>query len=435
MGYELKKYKFDELKANKRSAFAMGPFGSNIKVENFVKSGIPIIKGGNLNAIYLCEKFTDFLTEEKASELASSSAEMGDIVITHRGTLGQVGIIPINSRYKKYIVSQSQLKLSFNLELVDPYFIYYFLKSNIGQQRLLVNTSQVGVPAIAQALTSIRSIEIDLPALDIQIKIVHLIKLLDQKILLLNDSNKILETIAQTIFKSWFINFDPVYAKQQGKECEGIDAQTAALFPDAFEVSELGDIPKGWSIVSLKDVVSIYDTKRIPLSSLERQYIKGAYPYYGAASMMDRIDKYIFDGIYLLLGEDGTVVDDENHPVLQYVWDKFWVNNHAHVLQGDNGISTEHLMLFLQGVNMQPYITGAVQLKISQGSLWRIKFIKPPENVSKAFDLLIDPFFQKIRSNHDQIASLTNLRDTILPRLISGQLPIDNFEQLILEDC
>ena len=311
----------------------------------------------------------------------------------------------------------------------NPRYCYYLLRSI---DFTLMNAGS-GVPTLNR--NHLHPMKIKFPIRVIQDQISETLGVLDDKVSLLTETNKTLESMAQAIFHSWFMNFDPVHAKQQGKNCVGMDAETAALFPDAFEVSELGDIPKGWSIVSLKDVVSIYDTRRIPLSSEERRDIKGVYPYYGAASMMDRIDKYIFDGIYLLLGEDGTVVDEDNHPVLQYVWDKFWVNNHAHVLQGNNGISTEHLMLFLQGVNMQPYITGAVQLKISQGSLWRIKFIKPPENISNAFNSLIDPFFKKIRSNHNQIVSLINLRDTILPRLISGQLSIDDSEQFILEDC
>ena len=106
---------FDQVKASAKSAFAMGPFGSNIKAENFTTSGVPVIKGGNLNGTYIHDSFTDFLTEDKAAELASSQARPLDIVITHRGTLGQVGLIPERSRYPYYIVSQSQLKLSFDL--------------------------------------------------------------------------------------------------------------------------------------------------------------------------------------------------------------------------------------------------------------------------------------------------------------------------------
>src|SRR6266702_4345254 len=175
MSSEWNEFSFEQLRDNTKTAFAMGPFGSRIKVENFVSAGVPIIKGGNLNGAFINEDDFDYLTEEKANELSSSIAKRGDIVITHRGTIGQVGIIPEWSKFDKYIVSQSQLKLSFNRTIVNPYFIYYYLRSPVGQRHLLANTSQVGVPAIAQALTSIRNIRISLPKKDEQDKIVALL--------------------------------------------------------------------------------------------------------------------------------------------------------------------------------------------------------------------------------------------------------------------
>ena len=129
----------------------MGPFGSRIKAENFVADGIPIIKGTQLHGAYVLDSGFDYLTEEKAEELKSSQAFQGDLVITHRGTIGQVSIIPHGSKYEKYVVSQSQLKVSLDTEIMNPYFANYFFKSRIGQYRLLANASQVGVPAIASA--------------------------------------------------------------------------------------------------------------------------------------------------------------------------------------------------------------------------------------------------------------------------------------------
>lgn len=118
----------DELKAPTKNAIAMGPFGSRIKAENFVEEGIPVIKGGNLTGDFIVENEFDYLTEEKADELISSNAYRRDIVITHRGTIGQVGIIPDDSKYERYVVSQSQLKVSLDQDRVNPYFVYYFLR-------------------------------------------------------------------------------------------------------------------------------------------------------------------------------------------------------------------------------------------------------------------------------------------------------------------
>lgn len=377
MSSEWPEVPLDSLKADAKSAFAMGPFGSNIKAENFVSAGVPVIKGGNLGGTYLDERKFDFLTQQKADELESSKARRLDIVVTHRGTLGQVGLIPESSLYEQYVVSQSQLKMSFDTTKVNPYFIYYFFRSPVGQARLLANTSQVGVPAIAQALTTIRQLLIPLPPKESQKAIASVLRSLDDRITLLRETNATLEAIAQAIFKSWFVDFDPVRAKQEGCAPEGMDEATAALFPDSFEESALGLVPRGWAYVSLREVVSIFDSKRVPLSGQDRAKRQGPYPYHGAAALMDFVDGYLFDGVYLLTGEDGSVADAQGYPITQYVWGKIWVNNHAHVLQGKDGVSTEHVMLSLKRTNIEPFITGAVQAKLSQSNMWRISFMKP----------------------------------------------------------
>ena len=433
MNSEWNEVSLDSLKSNTKSAFAMGPFGSKIKAENFVSTGVPVIKGGNLGGTYLDERNFDFLTPQKAEELSSSKARRLDIVVTHRGTLGQVGLIPESSRYEQYIVSQSQLKMSFDSAKADPYFIYYFLRSPIGQTRLLANTSQVGVPAIAQALTTVRHILIPLPSKKLQNATSAILRSLDDRITLLRETNATLEAIAQAIFKSWFVDFDPVRAKMEGRAPEGMDEATAALFPGSFEESELGQVPKGWSYVSLREVVSIFDSKRVPLSGQDRAKRQGPYPYYGAAALMDSVDDYLFNGVYLLTGEDGSVADAQGYPITQYVWGKIWVNNHAHVLQGKNGVSTEHVMLSLRQTNILPYVTGAVQAKLSQSNMWRIMFMMPSQDVSEAFGSMIEPLYARLRQNSEQAQTLTSLRDTLLPRLISGKLRLSEAENTIAE--
>jgi type I restriction enzyme S subunit len=258
--------------------------------------------------------------------------------------------------------------------------------------------------------------------LDEQRQIVAHLSLLDDRITLLRETNATLEAIAQALFKSWFVDFDPVRAKLEGRAPEGMDEPTARLFPDSFEESELGLVPWGWRNVSLKEAVSIHDSKRIPLSGQEREKRKGPYPYYGAAALMDAVDAYIFDGVYLLTGEDGSVADTNGYPIMQYVWGKFWVNNHAHILRGKDGVATEHVMLAMQRMNITPYITGAVQAKLSQTNMWRINFLMPTREVAEHFGSMLEPLFVRFRHNSEQAQTLATLRDTLLPRLISGQL-------------
>jgi len=145
---------------------AMGPFGSDIKTSNFIEVGVPVIRGGNLTEGFVDESFV-FVSEQKADELRNANAFPGDIVITHRGTLGQVGLIPNRTRFPRYVVSQSQMLLSIDESVATPHFIFEYFCSPVGQHQLLANTSQTGVPAIARPVTSVKAIRLVLPPLRI----------------------------------------------------------------------------------------------------------------------------------------------------------------------------------------------------------------------------------------------------------------------------
>ncbi|MDC1522893.1 restriction endonuclease subunit S, partial [Flavobacteriaceae bacterium] len=184
------------------SVIAMGPFGSNLKRDMFTKEGVPIIKGGNLSGMYVGGDFT-FVSEEKATSLRKAVAYPNDIIITHRGTIGQVSLVPQN-KYKRYVTSQSQLRFSPDPQKLDYKYILYFLRSRVGQYELLKSSSQVGVPAIATPTKSIKEINLFLSSLQEQKAIAKVLTAFDDKIELLQAQNKTLETMAQTIFKEWF---------------------------------------------------------------------------------------------------------------------------------------------------------------------------------------------------------------------------------------
>ena len=312
---------------------------------------------------------------------------------------------------------------------IYPLYLFAALRSELVQKRIKALNVDAVIPHLKK--TDFDKLYIPLPASPIQKWVGDFYFNLSSRIELLRETNTTLEAIAQALFKSWFVDFDPVRAKQEGRAPEGMDDATAALLPDGFEESELGAVPRGWRVTSLKEAVSIFDSKRVPLSGAERTARKGEFPYYGAAALMDFVNDYLFDGVFLLLGEDGSVTDSDGYPVTQYVWGKMWVNNHAHVLQGANGISTEHLMLAIKRINIQPFVTGAVQAKLSQGNMWRIPFLMPTTDVAEAFGSLIAPLFDSYRQNGEQAQTLATLRDTLLPRLISGQLRLPEAEAVV----
>ena len=225
---------------------------------------------------------------------------------------------------------------------------------------------------------------------------------IDEKIKNNEQINNNLEQQAKALYKDWFFDFTPF--------------------------STDGNLPYGWRLGTVSDIIQLHDSKRIPLSGAERDKMAKIYPYYGATSLMDYVDNYLFDGIYLLLGEDGTVVDSLGFPILQYVYGQFWVNNHAHIITGKEGFSVEELYLFFSLTNIKSIVTGAVQQKVSQQNLKKVPAIIPSKDALSTFDDLIQPIFSQIRNLRDENASLADLRDTLLPKLMSGELDVSDIE-------
>lgn len=452
----------EQLKAPTKSAFAMGPFGSKIRAENFTTEGVPVIKGGNLNSTYLDESGFDFLTKEKADELESAKARRLDIVITHRGTLGQVGLIPENSRYEEYVVSQSQLKMSFDIAKVDPYFVYYFLKSPLGQSRLLSNVSQVGVPAIAQALTSVRAIEIPLPPNRAeQGHISKVLRDLDHKIDLNRRINQTLEAMAQAIFQSWFVDFDPVKAKISAK-AEGRDplrtamsaicgkpeaefdalppeqyeqlATIAALFPEEMETVAVVEVPKGWAIAALSTVCDLnansWSAKILPASV---KYVDLANTKNGEVIEVQTLEgPHIPSRARRILKVGDTIVGTVRP------------GNRSFALVGEAGLtgSTGFAVLSPKESYLREYVYLAATVDanierlahLADGGAYpavRPELVVsdalpiPPEDLLREFHRISSCMLDQVMEVRRANKNLADLRDALLPRLLSGELSIE----------
>ena len=174
----------------------------------------------------------------------------------------------------------------------------------------------------------------------------------------------------------------------------------------------------------LSELVELEDSKRVPLNSRDRENRKGPYPYYGATSVMDYVDDYLFDGIRVLLGEDGTVIREDGRPVLQYVWGKYWVNNHAHILKAKMDYSLEAIYIALARTAINHIVTGAVQMKISQKNLNGLELELPSR---ESLDYL-KGVFSLYRNNVEESKRLERLRDTLLPKLMSGEIDVSKVD-------
>lgn len=302
--------------------------------------------------------------------------------------------------------SNQQLNTIVPNSKVDAAFLYYSLRTR--KQELLSLGAAAGVRTPILNKSAFCDTRVVVPPLAIQQRIAGILSAYDE--LIENSQRRIknLESMARALYREWFVHF---------------------RFPGHESVplitSPLGEVPQGWEVKSLNEIAENFDRMRKPLSKMQRSQIQGEYPYYGAAKIFDYINDYIFDGEYLLLGEDGSVITPERSPVLQLVNEKFWPNNHTHVLRGKPPFATHFLYLGLSEVDISPYITGAAQPKITQENMNRIPFFCGPEYLHLEFNRLVEPMIRQNQILKRQIQNLRRTRDLLLPRLLSGQINVE----------
>lgn len=405
---EWKHYKMDEL----IEEISMGPFGSDVKKEFYVDNGVPILNGSNLQGFKLQEDSFGYLTKEKADSLKKCNAHRGDIIVTHRGTLGQIVYVPVDSKYDRYVISQSQFRFRCKADLVDVQYLVYYFHTREGQYKILANASQVGVPALARATSTFRLIDIKLPPLDDQRRIASILSSLDRKIELNNKINADLEEMAQAIFKNWFVDFEPF------KDGKFVDSELG-MIPEGWKVGTLGDITKNKSakVKERNDVKVLspvttgelvlseeYFTKQVFSSSIAKYKIvnKGDFAYNPARVNIGSLGRNEFDF-------DGCV-----SPV--YVV--------FSVLDGyENYFDLFRKTDFFKD-SVASLAIGGVRQSLSYDDLSSIEVIIPSENAVEEFNNLYNQMKKTIKANKLESSRLSSLRDTLLPRLMSGELEV-----------
>lgn len=349
-------------------------------------SGRYLITSKHLKSFEIDFSSANKITEEDYNKIIQrSKVEQYDILFSMIGTIGNIHRVTIPN--VDFAVKNMGI-FKMGGDAAKSLWMYYWLQSP--EAKKYINSRITGSTQGYLTLKNLRDFPVCVPPLAEQKRIADILSVIDDKIELNRRINANLEQQAQALYKSWFVD----------------------------------NKKDDWEEKRLDDIISIYDSQRKPLSGQQREKMEKLYPYYGAASLMDYVDNYLFDGIYLLLGEDGTVSDSEGFPMLQYVWGKFWVNNHAHILQGKNGFTTESLYILLKQTNVSSIVTGAVQPKISQANLKSIPIKLPPIELLSNYNKIIKPLFEEIRNNSTQINQLSTLRDTLLPKLMSGEIKV-----------
>ena len=400
MGYET--YRIADL----IDEIAMGPFGSNIKVSCFVDSGVPVLNGSNLEGFSLSEKTFRYVTRKKADSLNKANAHRGDIVITHRGTLGQIVFIPQDSKYDRYVISQSQFRVRCNDKVLPEYLVYYF-HTPIGQHKLLSNASQVGVPALARPSSTFQQIEVVLPELSIQKCVVEIISTIQKKIVNNQELNDNLQKQAAAIFRSWFVDYVPFG----------------------------GTVPDEWKNVTLEDITTLVsrgitpkyadDTGQIVINQkcIRNHMIDLSFARSHRPKVIN--NKWLQFGDLLINSTgDGTLGRAAQ------VWfqpHNLTVDSHVTIVRP----AAENMVFYigLWGTQHEKEIeslhTGSTgQTELPRDRVKAIELLLPDKETLERFNALIAPMAAAIVSNQEENNRLASIRDALLPKLMSGKIDV-----------
>lgn len=388
MGYET--YRIADL----IDEIAMGPFGSNIKVSCFVDSGVPVLNGSNLEGFSLSEKTFRYVTREKADSLNKANAHRGDIVITHRGTLGQIVFIPQDSKYDRYVTSQSQFRVRCNDKVLPEYLVYYF-HTPIGQHKLLSNASQVGVPALARPSSTFQQIEVVLPELSIQKRVVEIISTIQKKIVNNQELNDNLQQQAAALFSSLYDR-----------------SNTEVGFTDLIQILG-GGTPKTGENTYWNGNIAFFTPKDVgtPYTLITEKTI--------SKEGLSHCNSRLYPVNTVFVTARGTVgkVGMSGVPMA--------MNQSCYALVGKE---THQLLVYfytLKAVDrLKHKASGAVFDAITTRDFESEQIMKLSDDDATAFLRVAEPMFQEVLNNNIENLRLSTLRDSLLPKLMSGEIDV-----------
>ncbi len=458
MGGEWQEVSVEEIKSQSPNALATGPFGSRISSRLFVETGVPVIRGSNLSekvGTRLKDDGLVFLEPDKAREFARSTVREGDLVFTCWGTVNQVGLVDKRSVHPEYVISNKQMKLSPDPAEVDSLFLYYLFSSPELQRRIVNQSIGSSVPGFN--LGQLRGMRLRLPCLDEQRAIAHILGTLDDKVELNRRMSETLEAMARALFKSWFVDFDPVRAKMEGRwrpgqSLSGLPAHLFDLFPDRLVESELGEIPEGWEVKPLSECVEVvrglsYKGSGLSLDGMPMHNLNSIYE--GGGYKHDGLKHYTgaYRARHLARAGDVLVANTEQGH------DRLLIGYAAIVPErfGPESLFSHHLYRVRpkQRVDLNPdylcqlfnsrtmhgvvsgYANGTTVNMLPIDGLELPLIVLPRSEAVAPFGAMAKALRARQERALGESRILAALRDTLLPKLVSGELRVNEASQLV----
>ena len=377
------------------------------------------------------------MSEEKANEFSRSEARKGDLVFTCWGTIDQVGLVDERARYDRYIVSNKQMLLTPDPSKADSLFLYYYFSSP--EIRAEIVNQGIGSSVPGFNLGQLRAFKVLLPPLVEQKTIASVIGALDDKIELNRRVNVTLEAMAWGLFRSWFVDFDPVVTKAEGRSAVHLDEATLALFPAEFKDSAYGRVPSSWEFRSFGSRIDL-SSGGTPKTSVP-DYWNGTIPWYSVKDAPSGSNIWVFEteknitqlGIEnsatRILPEKTTIISARGTVgKLALTSVPMAMNQSCYGIRGREGL-TEFFTYFLMQsaiAQIQQHTHGTVFDTITRQTFDNIHFCFPPAQLTAAFDRAVEPFLLRIRANLHQSRTLSTLRDALLPRLLNGEMTVSD---------
>lgn len=358
-------------------------------------------------------RFVDEETYEKWTRRAK--LQYGDVLLTREAPIGEVGFVDVPDGL---FLGQRVMQYRANARVLHPRFLHYVFQSPSLQHQFGSHEGSGSVVSHIRVGDCFK-FKIPLPPLEVQKGIAELLGGLDDRITLLRETNATLEAIAQALFKSWFVDFDPVHAKAAGLEPEGMDAATAALFPDSFEESELGVVPAGWKVRKVEDLLELPYGKA--LKATER--VDGPVPVYGSGGITGYHNESMVKGPSVIVGRKGTVgsLYWEDRP--------FFPIDTVFYVRTDNPMT--YCFYLLQTLGLDDMNTDGAVPGLNRNNAYRLPVVVAEKSILDSFDVIVSSLRDRIFLNTQHAKTITQLRDTLLPRLISGQLLLPEMETTV----
>lgn len=406
------------------------------------RTNFALVRSQNVFDRMFSETGLAFISDEQAKGLRGAQLEADDILLNITGdgvTFSRSCMVPETAL--PACVNQHVAIIRLKQELAIPGYVLSYLTHPLVKS--YIESFNAGGSRRAITKGHIESFVVPLPPLEIQKSIASLLQVLDDRITLLRETNKTLEAIAQAIFKSWFVDFDPVRAKMEGRQPEGMDEATAALFPDSFEESELGLVPKGWTTQSVANVIDTAggatpDTKNTllweppefhwttpkDLSSALSPVLLNTERLISAAGLQK-----ISSGLLPV----GTLLMSSRAPIGYLTLTRIPVAiNQGYIAMPPGGILPPIFMYFWCKTHMdviKGYANGSTFMEISKKAFRPIPITVPSKPIVETFAEIASCLFDRISENTVQVTTLCTVRDGLLPRLISGQLRLPEAQE------